>query len=289
MALAIGLERGLKVAFQKAYAELTKSPDFDQIKRVAMMAPSNNASEKYGWLGDIPDVSEWLGEIVAKELEEYDYSITNKNWQASIPVDKNSLDDDQYGMLMDRIKELPRALLEHRWEMIEDLFSDGTTKLAYDGSAFFANRSVNDNLLAGSGADTVAHIQADILSTYAAMYNYKSDTGRKLRIKMDTIVCPVEIYGKVLEAVTEVQGATSKNVPSMFIKEVIPLPAQDDTTDWYGVCTGRTIKPFILQTREEPKPELEEKKSSRQMLFFAHGRSNAGYGFPQLAAKVVNS
>lgn len=290
MASSIALERGLKIAFQKAYADLINSPEFDMIKAIAMMAPSTNSSEKYGWLGDVPSVVEWLGEIKTKELAEYDYTITNKNWSSGIKIDRNSLDDDQYGMLMERVRELPRALLEHRWEMIEDLFADGTTDEAYDGSAFFADRTApNDNLLAGSGGDTVAHIQTDILSTYAAMYNFTSNEGRKLRIKLDTIVCPVEIYGLVLEAVTEVQGSATKNVPSVFIKNVIPLPGQTDTTDWYGVCTTRAIKPFILQTRKEPTPVMVENKKSREIDFFAEGRSNAGYGFPQLAVKVVNT
>lgn len=289
MANEIALERGLKIAFQKAYGDLIKSPEFDLIKQVAMIAPSNNASEKYGWLGDVPAVQEWLGEIKAKELSEYDYTITNKNWQTGIEIDKNSLDDDQYGMIKERINEMPRAILEHRWEMIEDLFASGTTDTAYDGSAFFADRdSPNDNLLAGNGV-TVDNIQTDIVSAYAAMYNFTSNTGRALRLKMDTIVCPVEIYAAVLEAVTAVQGQTSANVPAMLIKNVIPLPGQDDTTDWYGLCTSRAIKPFILQTRQEPKAELDWQKKNRQMTFFAHGRSNAGYGFPQLAIKMVNS
>lgn len=290
MANEIALERGLKIAFQKAYGELIKSPEFDLIKQVAMMAPSNNASEKYGWLGDIPAVQEWLGEVKAKELSEYDYTITNKNWQTAIQIDKNSLDDDQYGMIRDRVNEMPRAILEHRWEMIEDLFAGGTTGLSYDGSAFFADRdSPNDNLLAGTGAASTSTIKTDILSAYAAMYNFTSDQGRALRLKMDTIVCPVEIYGLVLEAVTAVQGQSSANVPAMLIKNVIPLPGQTDTNDWYGLCTSRSIKPFILQTRQEPTPELDAPKKNRQMTFFAHGRSNAGYGFHQLAVKVVNS
>ena len=290
MALAIGLEKGLQMAFQKAYGELIKSPEFDLIKAVAMMAPSTAASEKYGWLGDVPAVQEWLGEIKAKELAEYDYTIKNKDWQTAITIDKNSIKDDQYGMIMQRIPEMPRAILEHRWEMVEDLFAAGTTGLSYDGSAFFASRTApNDNLLDGTGVSTKATIQADILSVFAAMYNFTSDTGRALRLKLDTIVCPVEIFAAVVEAVTAVQGQTTANVPATFIKNVIPLPGQSDTTDWYGLCTTRSIKPFILQTREEPQSELDEQKLNKQMVFFAHGRSNAGYGFHQLAVKVVNS
>jgi len=290
MATAIALEKGLKIEFQKAYAAMLKSPEYDLVKRIAMISPSTHASEKYGWLGDVPAVREWLGPLHATELAEYDYTITNKNWETSIKLDRNSLEDDSYGMHKDRVATMPKAILEHRWEMIEDLFAAGTTDLAYDAAAFFANRtSPNDNLLAGSGADTVAHIQTDILAAFAAMYNFTSDTDRQLRIKLDTIICPVEIYGLVMEAVTEVQGQTSKNVPSTIIKDVIPLPGQSDTTDWYGLCTTQTLKPFILQTRRDAKPDMIDNKGERELVFFAEGRSNAGYGFFQTAVKVVNS
>ena len=290
MATAIALEKGLKIEFQKAYAAMLKSPEFDLIKQVAMIAPSTHASEKYGWLGNVPAVREWLGALHATELAEYDYTITNKNWETSIKIDRNSLEDDSYGMHRDRVATMPRAILEHRWEMIEDLFANGTTNLAYDGSAFFADRTApNDNLLAGTGAAATSTIKTDILSAYAAMYNFKSDTGRQLRLKMDTIVCPVEIYGLVLEAVTAVQGQTAANVPAMLIKNVIPLPGQSDTNDWYGLCTGQTLKPFILQTRREPVPDMINNKGERELVFFAEGRSNAGYGFFQTAVKVVNS
>ena len=290
--IAIALEKGLKMEFAKEWNAMLKSPEMDVIKAVATVLPSNSDLEEYGMLGDIPTAREWLGDREAAALAEYDYTIKNKNWESSVGIDQNDIDDDKYGLIMERVRAMPGALIAHRQEMLEDLFAAGTTDLAYDGSAFFANRtSPNDNLLAGNGADTVAHIQTDILAVFAAMYNFTSNTGRHLRIKLDTIVCPVEIYGLVMEAVTEVQGATSKNVSSTIIKNVIPLPGQSDTTDWYGLCTSNSLKPVILQTRKEPKPEIDDTqvKRNRKYVFGADGRSNAGYGFPQLAVQMVNS
>ena len=288
--IAIALEKGLKMEFAKEWNAMLKSSEMDVIKALATVLPSNSDLEKYGMLGDIPTAREWLGDREVAALAEYDYTIKNKNWESSVGIDQNDIDDDKYGMIMEQVRAMPGALIAHRQEMLEDLFAAGTTDLAYDGSAFFANRtSPNDNLLAGSGADTVAHIQTDILAAFAAMYNFTSDTDRQLRIKLDTIICPVEIYGLVMEAVTEVQGQTSKNVPSTIIKDVIPLPGQSDTTDWYGLCTTQTLKPFILQTRRDAKPDMIDNKGERELVFFAEGRSNAGYGFFQTAVKVVNS
>ncbi len=291
MSIEIALEKGLQIAFSNAYSAMLKSPEFDLIKRVAMETPSTSDSEKYGWLGDVPAVREWLGDRHVGDLTEYDYTIKNKNWEVAIGIDRNDIEDDKYGMILERVKDMPSALLAHRWEMIENLLVNGTTDLAYDGSAFFANRTApNDNLLAGTGV-TVDTIRTDIASAYAAMYNFESDTGRKLRLKMNAIACPVEIYPVMLQAVTSVQGEATKNVASMFIDTVIPIPGLDDTTDWYGLCTSRGLKPLILQTRRNIEPTLDDTqvKNNRKYIFGADGRSNAGYGFPQMAVKVVVS
>jgi len=292
MSIAIALEKGLKMEFARAYNAMLKSPEADQIKQVATVIPSDSDQEKYGWLGDIPTVREWIGPKHVADLAEYDYTIKNKNWETAIGIDRNDVNDDKYAMIMERVRAMPGAVTDHRWEMIEDLFANGTTGLSYDAEAFFANRtSPNDNLLAGNGGDSKAHIQTDILAMFAAMYNFTSNTGRQLRIRLDTIVCPVEIYGLVMEAVTAVQGQTTANVPATIIKNVIPLPGQADTTDWYGICTTKSLKPFILQGRENPAPVFDDThvKMDRQYVFSAEGRSNAGYGFHQLAAKMVNT
>lgn len=287
----VALEKGLRVEYNKAYKAMLASPEFKLIAAFATAVPSNSNSEKYGWLGDLPIVKEWLGEKTAGGLQDYDYSIANKDWYTAVGIDRNEIEDDKLGAIIPRIQGMPQALLAHRWEMIEDLLVNGATGLAYDAAAFFSNRAApNDNLLAGTGT-TVAQIQADIATAYAAMYNFESDTGRKLRFKMNGIACPVELYATFLEATTVVQGAATFNPAAQFIDSVVPIPGLADANDWYGLCTGLPLKPLILQTRKEPTPVLDDTqvKSNRKLIYSAEGRSNAGYGFFEMAVKVVNA
>ncbi len=292
MSMAIVKEKGLQIAFHQAYSAMLNSPDYALIGQVAQLIPSTHDQEKHGWLGDVPQVKEWLGDKEVADLAEYDYTIKNKDWYTAIGIDRNDIDDDKYGMILTRVRDMPQAILAHRYEMVEDLLVNGTTNLAYDGSAFFASRTApNDNLLDGNGADTVAHLRTDIAAAYAAMYNFASDTGRPFRLRMNVIACPIEIYWLMVEAVTGVQGEQTKNVAAMFIDRVIPVPGLADTTDWYGLCTNRNLKPLILQTRKDPTPVLDQTQvgRNRKLIFSAEGRSNAGYGLFQMAVKVVNS
>ena len=43
-----------------------------QFQEIAMVVPSTTAQEKYGWIGKIPNLREWLGPRVVHGLEQHD-------------------------------------------------------------------------------------------------------------------------------------------------------------------------------------------------------------------------
>ena len=192
---------------------------------------------------------------------------------------------------------MARAMALHKAELISDLVTNGTTDTAYDSSAFFANRTApNDNLLAGSGT-TLAQIKADIQSTRAAMMKFTDpNTSRVLHIIGDTIYCPPELEGSMLEVVgsttdPSLTGSANFNATNRFIKAVVADPRLSDANDWYLLATTYPLKPFIFQERKAPTIVLDrtEEARNRKIHYSVESRRNAGYGFFQMAAKVVNS
>jgi len=289
----VALERGLNAAFKKAQDELSASSYRKQLRDLLMEVPSAGSSEKYGWFGDFPQVREWIGDKKAHELKDYDFEISNKDFEVTIAIDRNEIADDRAGIVLPRLQSMAQALQDHKLDLVASLIDNGGTGLAYDGVAFFSDVSgdrVNDNLLAGTGT-TVDQIKADIYSAYSAMLQFKSDTGKILGLEMDTIACPAALIGLILEAVNAAPGATTFNVLSTWIKNVIVIPSLTDADDWYGFCSNRALKPFIYQRRQEPTPVLDDTqvKRNRKLYYSAEMRGDAGYGLPQLALKVVNS
>src|SRR6056297_3007478 len=67
---------------------------------LAMNNPSTGAAEDYPWLGAMPIVQEWLGEVTADELKDYEYLLRNRDYIASVMINQNHIDDDQSGVLM---------------------------------------------------------------------------------------------------------------------------------------------------------------------------------------------
>lgn len=290
------LKKGIDGRFHTVYGEMIKRPHLMDVAALTTQVNSNSRSEDYAWLGDVPQVREWIGDKQIGSLKDYDYAIKNKDWYAGFAIDRDELDDEQISAIMPRVDSLAMAMSEHQMELVSDLIINGTTGIAYDGTAFFANRTApNDNLLAGTGV-TLAQVKADIQTARAAMMKFTSDTGKVMGLMMDTIYCPPELEATILEAV-ETSNIISTgtgaqiNPISRWIKRVIVSPELSDVNDWYGFSSSMPLKPFISQMRKMPETVIDDTqvKKNRKIDFSAERRGNAGYGFYQMAVKVVNS
>lgn len=119
---------GLKSTFQNAF---TQTPtDWTQI---AMVVPSSTKEENYAWLSRFPKMREWLGEKVVKQLEGFSYTIRNKDWEATIEVDRNDIEDDTMLGYAQQAQGAGQSAAELPADIIGRLLSGGFSSLCYDG------------------------------------------------------------------------------------------------------------------------------------------------------------
>jgi phage major head subunit gpT-like protein len=288
------LEKGIKAIFDEAYAGFQGTPYAQLAATVATEVPSNSAAERFGWLGAMPAVQEWLGDKAAGIVNDYNYDIPNRDWYNAVDIDRNELEDDQLGRIEPRIRTLAEEMRSFKGELVSNFILNGLVGLAYDGAAFFSNRAApNDNLLAGTGV-ALANVQADIYTARAAMMRFVTDNGRPMGMMMDTIVCPPELEGVMYEAIFTSSGVSAAtqtaNPISRWIKNLIVLPNTVDVNDWYGFACGRSLKPLILQNRKDIELVLDDTqvKRNRKLIYSSEWRGNAGYGFFQMGVQVVN-
>jgi len=289
------LTKGLRAEFNRSYLK-SAAPKYEPIiTRINSAA----ASEQYGWLGSVPQMREWIGEKTAKFVNDYDYTIVNKKFESTIAVDEDEIDDDQIGAIMPRVRMLSDRARKWPNIMCSDLVINGTTNLAYDGSAYFADRAVNDNLLAGSGV-TEANILTDLATARAAMLKFVDDFGELVEVEGDTIVCPAElevIFQRIVESQTYVT-ATNEGVVNKWagtVKTIIVDARLTDANDWYLFAANQPLKPLIYQNRKAPQFVAMDSRDSEhrffngKLFYSAEMRGNAGYGFPQFGVKTVNT
>lgn len=124
--------QGFKTAFKNAFGGV--SPDW---QKVATLVPSTTAIENYGWLGSWPQLREWIGDRQIKSLQAFGYSVTNKKFESSIGVSRDSIEDDTYGVFGNMMAEMGYAAATHPDSLVFSLLAAGNSTLCYDGQYFF--------------------------------------------------------------------------------------------------------------------------------------------------------
>ncbi len=292
------LEKGLKAAFNKAMTGIIADGGATKaLEAITSIFPSEGPDEKYGFLGDTPAVTEWIGDKTTGHIKDYSYTLTNKNYYAAISIDRNEINDDRMGILKPRIAGMVSTLQREKWALIIAQIVAGTVNLAYDGTAYFSSSHTKptlDNLLAGTST-TIATIKTDIYSAKAGMMEFVSDANRVMRLAMDTILVPAEQEGlflEVLESSANPGGAGDGifNPMKGWIKQLIVEPSLTDSLDWFGFSAAHPMKPMILQIREEPNPVIDTTAEARNrtIVFSGEMRCVAGFGMFQQAVKMVN-
>ncbi len=95
------LYRGYSIAFNKAFEETEV-----YYPKVAMTVPSSTRENTYAWMGQIPTMREWVGEREIQNLMQYEYTIKNRTFEATIKVPVEDIQDDQYGVYAPVVQEL---------------------------------------------------------------------------------------------------------------------------------------------------------------------------------------
>ena len=111
-----------------------------QWTKIAMLVPSTVSEEKYGWLGKLPSLREWVGDRVVHGLEQHDYAIKNVDYELTIEVPRNAIEDDQFGVYSTMFQGIGESVAGHPDELVWPLLTNGfgdDMGLAYDGQYFF--------------------------------------------------------------------------------------------------------------------------------------------------------
>jgi phage major head subunit gpT-like protein len=128
--------RTLGTAFSDRFkAAFGAAPSFYQ--GVASPVPSTTGRGEYGWLGEVPNVREWLGDRVINALERFSYDIVNKDWELTLGVDRNDIADDNLGIYSTRVDQMGRSTKRHFDQLVFGALNNGFTADCYDGQTFF--------------------------------------------------------------------------------------------------------------------------------------------------------
>lgn len=126
------LRAGFKTAFQGGLGQASS-----QYERVATVVPATTKEQKYGWLGKVPNVREWIGARAVQNLSQSDYAIKEKPWELTIGVDRDDIETDNLGTYKPLFEEMGLSTGAKWDDLVFGILKAGFTTECYDGQYFF--------------------------------------------------------------------------------------------------------------------------------------------------------
>ena len=174
-----GILTALFTAFKSEF-EQGKSEAAPQFNKIASVIKSTSASNTYGWLGKFPSLAKWIGDRNIQSMKSQAYTITNDDYESTVGVDRNDIEDDNLGVYSPIFKEMGNAAAIHPDEMIFPLLAAGFTTLCYDGQNYFdVDHPVYPNADGTGVAVSTANMAEDV--AYEGEAWYVLDTSKALK------------------------------------------------------------------------------------------------------------
>ncbi|MGL4249894.1 MAG: Mu-like prophage major head subunit gpT family protein, partial [Aeromonas sp.] len=79
----------------------------------------------------------WVGDRVIESMKAHGYQIVNEDFEATVAVDRNDIEDDELGIYAPMFAEMGRSAGIHPDELCFGLLGAGFTTPCYDGQYFF--------------------------------------------------------------------------------------------------------------------------------------------------------
>ena len=299
------------------------------VGKLAARFTSNQESETYKWLGQVPGVREFLGERMMKQLRASGVTIVNRKWESSLQIDVDDIRRDKTGQVSVRIDELAAKFADHPAKLLTDLIIQGentTLAACHDGQALFSashrymdasdaggaqinlltNTQVPALNVATATAPTEQEMALAILNSIAYQFGYVDDAGDPInqQARSFAVLVPISLFGTALAAVSNAMllgtGGASFSNPlksTGWSIEVVPMPRLTIAgwTDRFVIArTDGSSAAFIMQEEVSPKvtylgDESEFAKLNQKHLAMVDGTYNVGLGHWQNIVKATLS
>jgi phage major head subunit gpT-like protein len=280
----------LKTLFNNAF---TAAPS--NWEKIAMKVPSSTGSNLYAWLSSFPRMRRWIGEKHIKSLKAFKYTVVNEDFEATVEVDRNDIEDDQLGIYSPQAQMAGYSAKQLPDEIIFDVVNAAFTSPCYDDQYFFdTDHPVGDQSVSNKGTKKLSiATQALALASYGAartaMGKFMDEDGRPLNITPTVLLVPkaLEDVGRALLTADRLEDGKT-NIYKGTAELVVSGRLTSDTA-WFLLDTSLPVKPFIYQERKAPvfvqqiDAEADDVFNRKKFKFGAEARAAGGYGLWQTA------
>lgn len=260
-----------------------------QVTRLATQYTSTTASNHYAFMEALGGWSEWNGARQFKDVASQQYEVLNKDFECSIKMPKNQIEDDQIGMYVDLVPSMVSGWFKKQASLIMAVLT--SNPVAYDGVALFsaAGRSYGANVI--NNYTTSALSSTTFSIARVAMMSYKDHQDEPLAVMPNELVVGPALEKTAFDIVRNYFGydATDKvQIENFYATTGVQVTVSPHLVGtyanyWYLADTTDIIKGVLLQIREVPSPLLsnaQEIARNKTIDYMADGRMAAAPGAP---------
>jgi len=290
------LEAGLRADFLEAYRRGVETGIHPQI---ATVIQTELPVQKYGWLGSVPAMREFVDERLPKGLRAVNYTISDTVWESTIAVERRALEDEQIGAIRLRVQDLGREAARHKDFLVTKALLDGFTQPCYDGQPLFSNAHAEGDSGTQSNMTNLPLNPDNLQNAISAMMLFRDDQGVPLGILPDTLVVGPRLRWTAMEllesqVVVVKVGSGSYTPYRNILQGALRLVVNPYITgnQWFVLDTSRAVRAVILQERSDvpvefsalEDPSVSESVFLRDVVYYgARARYGVGYGLWQTA------
>lgn len=289
-----GIFTNIKATFNKAF---DAAPAVWQ--KIGMLVTSSGSQNDYAWLENFPKMRRWVGDKVIKNLKAGKYVLVNEDFEATIGVKRNDIEDDNLGIIAPQAQAAGMAAKQWPDELIMEKVNGAFTTLCFDGQFFVDTdhpvidpatglpANVSNKGVAVLSCATQALALASLGAARTAMKKFKDDEGRPLNITPNVLLVPPALELVALALANNDRLDDGKTNPFKGTIEVVCDARLTSDTAWFLLDTTKSVKPFIFQQRKAPVLVSQTDMASDDVFkrgefnFGCESRGAAGYGFWQ--------
>lgn len=311
-AAAILSSRAIRGMFYKRLEEATRA---SWVGRIGNEFTTDQGSEDYNFLGQVPALKEWIGARRKKEPTGYGITIKSKKFEASVEFSVDDLRRDKTPQVRARIRDLATRAAVLPQKLFTDLLT--TNGNGYDGVAFFGDRSalttggqINNDRDGTSDAaildittptaPTSADMSAAILLGVKTLLSALDDEGEpeNAMAQRFVVMVPINLWDVAVAARTnEFTSAGVSNTMRAILErglsiDLVVNPRLTNGAQFYVFREDSEVRSLIWQ--DEVSADLDELAEGSDYEFFNDAHvygvkriGNGGYGMPEMACRLT--
>ena len=271
-------------------------------KKFAAPVQSGSASNIYPFLEQFGGMTEWSADRQVRNLTSQKIEVVNRDFEETVSIARNDIEDDQYGIYGTLIAEMGRHAAKVWQDLaVEALLGNGNW---IDEKPFFSADRVY-------GESTICNMTTGELTAenYAAarktMMEYRGHSGKSLGIVPDLLIVGPKNEAAAFSILKDrmmlrscskdgVSGIGATDNPWNGSAELLVLPELSGTEYedlWFLASTCGVIKPVFVQQRKTPvltsldRESDENVFSRKEYIYGTDARGEAFLAFPHLIYK----